>query len=198
MHDMQATRGASLTGDDETKATRRRRIGTLIVVAAIVVALDQSSKIWAMSELADGRTVPVAGDFLRLRLVRNSGAAFGVATNLTLVLSIVAIGVVAFILRISRRLTSLPWAIALGGFLGGAVGNLTDRIFREPEPLRGHVVDFLELPNWPVFNLADSAIVGAAVLVAVLSFRGIAFDAAPARVTEPTDSEPDAGAPREQ
>jgi signal peptidase II len=80
------------------------------------------------------------------------------------------------ILRLSRRLTSVPWAIALGGLLGGAVGNLLDRVMREPAPLRGHVVDFLELTHWPVFNLADSVIVGSAVLMAWLSLRGVSYD----------------------
>lgn len=169
---MQDARGASLISDDK-HLTNRRRLSTLLTVAALVVILDQGTKILAVTQLEYGDTVPLIGDFLQLRLVRNSGAAFGLATNLTLVLSLVAVGVVFFIIRIGRRLTSPAWAVALGGFLGGALGNLGDRVFREPAPLRGHVVDFLELPNWPVFNLADCAIVGAAVLVAVLSLRGI-------------------------
>ena len=104
--------------------------------------------------------------------MRNPGAAFGFAQGLTIAFTVVAVGVVVVILRLSRRLRSTPWAIALGLVLGGAVGNLVDRLFRAPGPGRGHVVDFLELPHWPVFNLADSAIVTAAVLMVLLSARG--------------------------
>ena len=174
---MQATRGASLTRDaDDGNAGGRRRIGVLLAVATTVVLLDQISKIMAVAWLDDGRVVELVDGVLQLRLVRNPGGAFSVATNMTVVLALVAAVVVVVILRISRRLRSGPWALALGCLLGGAVGNLIDRVFREPAPLRGHVVDFLELPNWPVFNLADSAIVGAAVLVALLTLRGVAFD----------------------
>lgn len=173
---MQDARGASLISDDN-HLTTRRRLSTLLAVAAIVVIIDQGTKILAVTQLEYGDSVPLLGEVLQLRLVRNSGAAFGLATNLTLVLSLVAVGVVIFIIRLGRKLTSTAWAIALGGFLGGALGNLGDRVFREPAPLRGHVVDFVELPNWPVFNLADSAIVCAAVLVAVLSLRGVPYQA---------------------
>ncbi len=98
---------------------------------------------------------------LQLRLVRNPGAAFSFATDMTVVLTVVAAIVVVVILRLSRRLTSVPWAVALGGLLGGALGNLIDRALREPAPLRGHVVDFLELPTlgrcstWPTPPSSD-------------------------------------------
>jgi signal peptidase II len=174
---MQATRGASLIGD-QTSIGRHRKIWTVLAVAAIVVALDQGSKIAAVTQLSDGRVVEVFGDFLRLNLTRNPGAAFSTGANFTIVITVIAIAVIVFILRMSRRLTSTAWAIALGGFLGGALGNLVDRMFREPKPFYGHVVDFLELPNWPIFNLADSAIVGAAILVAWLSLRGVPLEAA--------------------
>ncbi len=110
-------------------------------------------------ELSDREPVTLLGGLLTLRLVRNPGAAFGFAEGLTIAFTVVAVAVVVVILRLSRRLRSTPWAVALGLVLGGAVGNLVDRIFRAPGPGRGHVVDFLELPHWPVFNLADSAIV---------------------------------------
>lgn len=174
---MQATRGASLTRDaDEGNAGGRRRVGVLLAVATTVVLLDQISKIMAVAWLDDGRVVELVDGVLQLRLVRNAGAAFSVATNMTVVLALVATVVVVVILRISRRLRSGPWALALGCLLGGAVGNLVDRVFREPAPLRGHVVDFLELTHWPVFNLADSVIVGSAVLMAWLSLRGVSYD----------------------
>jgi signal peptidase II len=174
---MQGTRGASLSDDAETTDTPgRRRIGVLGVVAAVVIVLDQITKIIAIDRLDDGRVVPVIDGFLQLRLVRNPGAAFGLAGDFTVVLALIVIAVIVVILRMSRRLTSTPWAVALGGMLGGAFGNLIDRLVREPGPLGGRVIDFIEIPNWPVFNIADSAVVGGAVLVALLSLRGIRHD----------------------
>jgi signal peptidase II len=95
---------------------------------------------------------------------------------MTVLFTAVAVLVVVVIARISRRLQSTGWAIALGLILGGALGNLADRIFRDPGPLRGRVIDFLELPHWPIFNLADSAIVSGGVLIVLLSARGISYD----------------------
>lgn len=174
---MQRAGGASLTRDaNNTHTSGRRRVGVLLVVAAFVAALDQVTKVIAVETLGDGSVTPIIGDVLQLRLVRNPGAAFGIGTNLTVFLAVVMVAVIIVILRMSRRLANLPWAIGLGGLLGGAIGNFSDRLFREPGPLRGHVIDFLELPRWPVFNIADSAIVGGAILIAFLSFRGIAHD----------------------
>lgn len=193
MHDMQATRGAPLIGDDTT-VDRPRKISTVLLVAGLIVALDQGSKIAAVTQLAGREPVNVLGEFLRLNLTRNPGAAFSAGANYTIVFTLITIVVVAVILRMSRRLTSTAWAVALGGFLGGATGNLIDRLFREPKPFYGHVVDFLELPNWPIFNLADSAIVGAAVLVAWLSLRGVPLDASP-KASGSTDSAGNVAAP---
>lgn len=170
MHDVQAAAGAPLTDGG------RRRSGVLLIVAAAVLAADQLTKILAVALLDPGHAVPVIGEVVQLRLIRNPGAAFSLATNLTPVLTVVAIVVVLVILAVSRRVAHRSWAVALGAVLGGALGTLTDRLFRLPGPFRGHVVDFVELPNWPVFNLADSAIVTGAVLVAVLSVRGIPHD----------------------
>jgi signal peptidase II len=177
---MQATGGASLTGDATAQPTGgRRRVGVLLAVAAAVVVLDQISKTVAVAMLQDGTVVEVIDGVLELRLVRNPGAAFSFATGMTGLFTAIAVAVIVVILRLSRKVTSLPWAIAFGGLLGGAIGNLTDRVLREPAPFRGHVVDFLELPNWPVFNLADSVIVASAVLMGWLSLRGITYDGAP-------------------
>ena len=174
---MQTTGGASLTGDAAPQATGgRRRVGVLLAVAASVIVLDQISKIVAVATLQDGTVVEVIDGILELRLVRNPGAAFSFATQMTGLFTAIALAVIVVILRLSRRVTSLPWAIAFGGLLGGAVGNLLDRVLREPAPFRGHVVDFLELPNWPVFNLADSVIVASAILMAWLSLRGVPYD----------------------
>jgi signal peptidase II len=172
---MQTTTGASLNRDDTRDVRKRRRTAALLTIAAVVLALDQLTKVWAVSALDGGRVIQVVGEFLQFRLVRNPGAAFSMFTEMTVVLTVIAATVIVVILWVSRRVTSVAWAIALGGLLGGAMGTLTDRLFREPGPLQGHVVDFIELPNWPVFNVADSSIVGSAVLIALLSFRGVAF-----------------------
>ena len=174
---MQTEGRASLNGADEVEGSgRRRRIVLFAVVALVVFAADVASKIAAMAHLSDREPIPLLGGFLTLHLVRNPGAAFGLAEGYTVALSLVALGVVVVVLRLSRRLGSTPWAIAFGLLLGGALGNLADRIFREPGPLRGHVVDFLELPNWPVFNLADSSICLAAGLIIVMALRGRSWD----------------------
>jgi signal peptidase II len=138
--------------------------------------MDLVSKIAVVAELADRPPVRLFGGLLTLRVTRNSGAAFSIATGLTLVLTLIAIGVIVAILRTARRLRSLPWAIALGLLLGGAAGNLVDRLFRAPAPLEGHVVDWIEIPHWPVFNLADSAIVCGGVLAVILASRGLQLD----------------------
>lgn len=176
---MQAAGGAPLS-DDEPDAgastTGPTRVPLLLGVAALVLTADLVSKWLAVRELSDREPLELLGGLLTLRLVRNPGAAFGVAQGLTIAFTLVAIAVVVTILRLAPRLRSLPWAVALGLVLGGAVGNLVDRVFRSPGPGRGHVVDFLELPHWPVFNLADSAIVSAGVLMVLLSARGTAYD----------------------
>jgi signal peptidase II len=113
---------------------------------------------------------------LTLVVLRNSGAAFSIGTSMTVVFTLIAVGVILFILRTSRRLRSLPWAVTLGLLLGGAMGNLTDRLLRSPGLLRGDVVDWIQLPHWPVFNVADSAIVCGGVLAVLLAARGIRLD----------------------
>jgi signal peptidase II len=167
---------SAVTDERPAAAGSRRLAALLLAVAAAVLALDQLTKSWVVAALSGGEVVDVVGSFLRLRLTRNSGAAFSFATGSTWVFTLVASVVAVVILRLARRLGSLGWAVALGLLLGGALGNLTDRVFRAPGFGRGHVVDFLELPHWPVFNLADSCIVSAAVLIALLGLRGIGVD----------------------
>ncbi len=147
-----------------------------VVVALAAWAADVATKVLAVDLLADRAPVDVVPGVLSLTLTRNPGAAFSIGTGLTVPLTIVACVVVVVVIRLAGRIRSAGWAWALGLLLGGALGNLTDRILREPAPFRGHVVDFLRLPNWPVFNLADSCIVVAAVLIAWLSLRGIGLD----------------------
>jgi signal peptidase II len=183
---MQTTSGTPLS-NGETSAethpggTARRRVGLFALVAVVVYVTDVVTKILAVENLAGQPPVPVVGDLLTLRLTRNPGAAFSLGTSATLALSLISIVVVLVVAWLARRVASPLWAVALGLLLGGAAGNLTDRLAREPAPMRGHVVDFLELPNWPVFNLADSAIVTAAVLIVVQSIRGVQIDGARAQ-----------------
>lgn len=174
---MQTTPGTSLS--DDTTATSRdrsRKTALWAAVAAVVWLADQATKWWAERSLDDGQAVQLFGGWLQLRLVHNPGAAFSLGTGYTLVLTMVALVVIAVCVKMARRLGSRGWAVALGLLLGGALGNMTDRIFRDPSPFRGHVVDFLELPNWPVFNLADTAICAAAAMFVVLSLRGVHLD----------------------
>ncbi len=161
---------------------RRGLVAVLVGIAVVVVALDQATKQWALATLApDGTPRPVVDGWLQVRLVFNPGAAFNMATGTTWIFTVIATVVAVVILRVSRRLGSLGWAVALGLLLGGAVGNLVDRLTRQPGFARGHVVDFVEylrfpVIDFPVFNLADACITTAAVLIALLGFRGVALD----------------------
>lgn len=154
----------------------QRRLRLLLSVAAIVLALDVVTKVLAVKLLPPGQPVPIIGDTVTWTLVRNSGAAFSMATGYTWVLTLIATGVVVGIFWMGRRLVSPWWAVGLGMILGGAMGNLVDRFFRAPGPLRGHVVDFLSVGWWPVFNVADPSVVGGAILLVVLSVFGYDFD----------------------
>jgi signal peptidase II len=154
-------------------ALKVRRWRTLYGVAWAVWILDLATKIWAVNTLSNNSNIKVIGEFLQLTFVRNPGAAFSFASGATIFLSLFSLIVMIAILYISPRITSRGWAVVLGLVLGGILGNMVDRIFREPGFLRGHVIDWLQLPNWPVFNIADSAIVGAAVISMVLTARNI-------------------------
>jgi len=173
---MQTTSGTPLTGSARPRRRVRPEIAIFTSVALVAYLLDQATKWWAESALADGQPREVIGELLQFRLVYNPGAAFSTGTSYTTLLTIIALGVIVVVIRMAGRLRSRTWAIALGLILGGALGNVTDRIFRDPSPFRGEVVDFIELPHWPVFNLADTAITIAAVLFVLLSIRGIGLD----------------------
>jgi signal peptidase II len=170
---MQATRGAAVA-DTQPRAPRRTR--TFFVTALAVLVADIVSKVVVVAVMRPGQRVQLVGRLLRLTLTRNAGAAFSVGTGSTFLFTVVAVGVVVVIVRSARRLVHRGWAIALGLLLGGALGNLADRLLRSPGPGRGHVVDWIELPHWPVFNLADSAIVVGGALALLLATRGVAFD----------------------
>jgi len=175
---MQAARRASLTTSDASplKPSRSRRpLILFFVVACAAYALDLGTKILAVSQLTDHPPVEVVGSFLQLNLARNPGAAFSTGTSYTVVLSCIAVAAVATVLWYSRRLNSPLWAFGLGSLLGGVLGNLTDRVFREPGFMRGHVVDFIQLPNWPVFNVADICINVAAGVIILQALRGVSI-----------------------
>jgi signal peptidase II len=142
----------------------------------VVFVTDLVSKTIVVATLSDRAPLRLLGGLLTLRELRNSGAAFSIGTSVTIVFTLIALGVIVAILRTARRLRSIPWAITLGLLLGGATGNLGDRLFRSPGFLRGDVVDWIELPHWPVFNVADSSIVCGGVLAVLLAARGISLD----------------------
>ena len=159
----------------------RSRVPLLGGLAAVVLIADVLTKVVSVARLEGQPPVELLGGAVYLVLVRNPGAAFSLATGYTWVLSLVAVAVVVVIVRIARRLRSTGWAVALGLVLGGALGNLVDRVFRAPGPLRGHVVDVVSLfaPDgsvWPVFNLADSCIVTGGVLLVLLALTGRELD----------------------
>ena len=137
---------------------------------------DQLTKIWVTATMVEGERIAVLPPLLHWYFIRNSGAAFSIGENVTWVFSIIMAGVAIAILFQVRKLGSAWWALALGLLLGGALGNLTDRLFREPSFGMGHVVDFIQLPNFAIFNIADSAVVSAVSIICILTLRGIALD----------------------
>jgi signal peptidase II len=151
-------------------------MGVLLAVAVTVLAADIISKVIVVATLSTRPPVRLLGGLLTLRVDRNPGAAFSIGTSMTIVFSAIALGVIVFILRTSRRIRSTAWAGTLGLLLGGATGNLTDRLLRSPGPLRGYVVDWIQLPHWPVFNVADSSIVCGGILAVLLAARGLQID----------------------
>jgi signal peptidase II len=165
----------------------------LLLLAASVLALDLASKLVVVATIERGEDIRLLGGALYLTQLRNVGAAFSFAEGWTIVFSLVAVAVAVVIVRTASSLFSTAWAVALGLVLGGAVGNLIDRVFRDPGFLRGGVVDFLSVfgPDgevWPVFNLADSAIVCGGILGAYLAVRGIDFDGSRAGDEQPADA----------
>jgi signal peptidase II len=160
---------------------RPRRTLLLAITALVILAVDVVSKVVVVANLQDSEPIRLLGGLVYLIHTRNTGAAFSLASGFTVVLTCIAIGVVIFIIRVSRRLYSAGWAVALGLVLGGAAGNLTDRLFRAPGVMRGGVVDFVSIvdpvsPPFPVFNVADSALVVGVCLAVLLELRGHRLD----------------------
>lgn len=184
---MQAARGASLNPSDpdtspdpatpeSTSPDRGPVLRLFAAVALTFYAVDLATKLWAVEGLADRGRVDVLGSWFGFQLTRNPGAAFSTGTSYTAVLSVVSIVAVLVVLHLTRRLGDRWWAFGLGCLLAGVLGNLTDRMFRAPGPFRGHVIDFLQLPNWPIFNVADICINLAAGVILLQAFRGIRVD----------------------
>ena len=168
------------TPDDGTP-DRRPRMLLLLSIAVAVLAIDVLSKVLVVANIEPGENIKLLGGAVYLTFWRNTGAAFSFAEGATVVFSLIAIAVAVVIVRQARRLYSTGWAVALGLVLGGAIGNLSDRIFRAPGFLRGGVVDFISVfaPDgrvFPVFNAADSAITIGGILGVLLALRGIEFD----------------------
>ncbi|MBW5424130.1 signal peptidase II [Streptomyces sp. BG9H] len=166
-------RSGEVVGEGEQKPKGKRKIAVLFAVAAVAYAFDLVSKMIVVAKLEHHDAIEIFGDWLRFNAIRNAGAAFGFGEAFTIIFTCIAAAVIVVIARLARKLYSLPWAIALGLLLGGALGNLTDRIFRAPGVFEGAVVDFIAPKGFAVFNLADSAIVCGGILIVLLSFRGL-------------------------
>jgi signal peptidase II len=180
MHAMQEEAGAPLTPAPSSPPTpspvptgaRLRLYVVLLGLAALVLVLDQATKVWVLATLTPGDPVKVLGSAIQLNLIRNPGAAFSIGNGSTWLLTAVSLGILVWVVIGARKVGNMPWAVALGLLLGGAVGNLIDRVFRAPGPGRGHVVDFIDYFGLFIGNVADIAIVVGAGIIMVLSFRG--------------------------
>jgi signal peptidase II len=151
-------------------ATARRWI---LLLSLSILALDQGSKWWAVTTLDGREPIEIFGEFLRFNHTTNSGAAFNIGSDLTIFLTLFALIVTTGLLIFARKVADQRWAIAFGVLLGGVVGNLSDRIFRAPQFLQGHVVDFIQIPNWPIFNIADIAITLSGIWIGYLLMRDV-------------------------
>lgn len=177
---MQEEAGTPLTSSHPAQSTPRpvppghqRRLTTVLLgLALVVLVIDQGTKVWALNSLTPGEKVDLIGSFISLNLIRNPGAAFSIGDGATWILTIVSLAILGWVLVTARKVGTMAWAVALGLLLGGAVGNLGDRFFREPGPGRGHVVDFIDYFGWFIGNVADIAIVVGAGIIMVLAYRG--------------------------
>ncbi|WP_343968472.1 MULTISPECIES: signal peptidase II [Kribbella] len=167
---------ADLESAGSSPSRSPRLIGLFAAVGLLVLGLDQLTKVLALHHLTPGEPVNVIGSLLKFNLIRNPGAAFSLGSNLTPVISAIQIIVAVGVVYLSRKLGSIGWAVAFGLLFGGAIGNITDRVFREPSPFHGHVVDFLQTPHWAIFNVADMAVTSAAILLVIQTLRGIRLD----------------------
>ena len=176
----------TMSESPHTAPTAPRRVLPLFLAAVAVAWLvDQATKVLAVERLADrGEPIRVVPDVLELTFLRNPGAAFGMGASMTVLLSVVSVVVCVVVVRMAARLRDRVWTVALVLLLAGALGNLADRIFREPGPFRGHVVDFIDYGGLFVGNVADIYLTVAAVLVVVRTWQGIGLDGARAEATK--------------
>lgn len=180
----------------EPAQQKPRKVALLAIIASSVILLDLITKIIAVATLTPGESPRILGGLVYFSLIRNPGAAFSMATGMTWLLALVAIVVVIVIIRMAPKLRSTPWAVSLGLVLGGAIGNLIDRIFRSPGFLQGHVVDFVSVfgPNaeyFPIFNVADSAITIGGISLVITALLGIDFDGTSTRKPKKTPKDDD-------
>ena len=148
----------------------------MLACAAAALVFDQLTKLWVENTMTLGQVTDVLPPVLRWHYILNPGAAFSIGTDYTWVFTIIMVAVSGFLVYLMLKVRSLSWAIALGLVLGGALGNLTDRLFRAPSFGQGHVVDFIALPNFAIFNIADSCVVSGVILVCLLTLRGTGLD----------------------
>lgn len=170
-------------GPQGSGARRRLSLRTVLITVvafgALLLIADQITKNWAEGNLTLHQPQPFIGEILQLTLLYNSGAAWGMGAGITPVVTVLQLGIVLGVVVFTVKAVRSTWyAIAMSLILGGALGNIHDRLLRPPGPFRGEVVDFLELPNWPVFNVADMAVVGGAILVILLGLVGVPADPA--------------------
>lgn len=157
----------------------QRSLPRVVVIAAAVYALDRLTKYWVLDALDNGSTVRVLGDLVQLRLFHNPGAAFSMGTSATWLFTSISAAISTWIIWRTSRGVHPAWAVALGALLGGSLGNLTDRLTRPPGFGIGHVVDFISVPHFAVFNVADSAIVCSTIFMVLLSLRDIPMSGRP-------------------
>ncbi|WP_373292714.1 signal peptidase II [Mangrovihabitans endophyticus] len=182
---LQATGGAALNVDEAPGEAAvsgrpgftRTAVSVLAGTAVAATVLDQVVKHLSTEHLTEGEPVRILGGLIYLSLMRNSGAAFSMGSGYTWVFPLITVAVIGWIGWMTRRLRSVPWAIALGLVLGGALGNLIDRLFRAPGPMRGHVVDMISVfapyaEKFPVFNIADSCLTVGVALAVLLELAG--------------------------
>ncbi|MCQ1949754.1 MULTISPECIES: signal peptidase II [Arthrobacter] len=186
------------TGAGRSRARRGTPALIMLGMAVIAVISDQLTKLWVVRTMTEGQITDVLPPVLRWHFIRNPGAAFSIGTEYTWVFTIIMVLVSGFLVYLMFRVRSLAWATALGLVLGGALGNLTDRLFREPSFGQGHVVDFIAFPNFAIFNIADSCVVSGVILVCLLTLRGIGLDGVrtPSGKTVTTDQRNDDEATR--
>ncbi|GAA2070526.1 signal peptidase II [Aeromicrobium halocynthiae] len=154
---------------------RPSQVRRLAIGVVVAYAIDQLTKVWAVATLEGEPSRELVPGFLSLTFLRNPGAAFGMGASMTVILSVVSLAVVVVVVRMAARLRDPWWTVGLGLLLAGALGNLTDRILREPGVLRGHVVDFIDYGPF-VGNVADIYLTVAAVVIVVRSWQGHALD----------------------